>query len=474
MQPIKSVEEFLSSGKAVAPKTPSAAELLLAATKAEARLKAGDRGGAYLELYLITGNEQLLLQAQITTYSGAAGGMAIDGNYQAKVNNPELYKLTLDDFSHQIDAAVVKLARDLANDNKPEKFTTEAIRETNKAVWNDKGMSKHYPGNAQWIGIDTKEARDIVDSPGGRYAILSQDEAELGRRPEEYRNDPENYTIHEPKDGRFITVVNNKTKRIEVFFDKEFDSTRGTALDSSWRITDADLGQIPNEIPEKRILSESRLKMQYLQAGEMKPEKDLAPFNATNPKLPANLDRVFKFQGQLYQIDDRATLEHVGVNFSKILRNDSIWYGRDYTLALLSKGFKLGEDLGSPTLSERAQQGFDWAKEKGLIKPLTVEESNNYKAAVEKLKSSGLPSPFEQQYEAFTKLRLNLLSPAQQRFGLNEQAPDEKTPRDHQRNASTQESNQPIPSADHIPPLTSTANPNRYWDQGVKHATGTI
>ncbi|MAM89097.1 MAG: hypothetical protein CME36_17495 [unclassified Hahellaceae] len=69
---------------AIAPRTPSAQELAQAVDKASARLDQGDRAGAYLELYSVTGNEQLLMQAQITTYSGAIGGMALEGNFRAR------------------------------------------------------------------------------------------------------------------------------------------------------------------------------------------------------------------------------------------------------------------------------------------------------------------------------------------------------------------------------------------------------
>ena len=47
-------------------------------------LESGDRGGFYYKYYQLTGSEQALVQAQITTYSGTYGGSAILGNYYAQ------------------------------------------------------------------------------------------------------------------------------------------------------------------------------------------------------------------------------------------------------------------------------------------------------------------------------------------------------------------------------------------------------
>ena len=78
---------------------------------ASERLKVGDRAGAYLDLYQATGNELYLVQAQITTYSGSNGGLALGVNQAAKVTNPELYDIPLDTFSHNIDATLIQNAQ---------------------------------------------------------------------------------------------------------------------------------------------------------------------------------------------------------------------------------------------------------------------------------------------------------------------------------------------------------------------------
>jgi len=55
-----------------------------------AHLTDGDRGGFYMDYYRLTGSEQALEQAQITTYSGGWGGAAIAGNAVAKANNSDV------------------------------------------------------------------------------------------------------------------------------------------------------------------------------------------------------------------------------------------------------------------------------------------------------------------------------------------------------------------------------------------------
>lgn len=46
--------------------------------------------------------KQVLIQAQITTYSGFIGGAALLGNAFAKFAEPELYNVSLDEFSWDI------------------------------------------------------------------------------------------------------------------------------------------------------------------------------------------------------------------------------------------------------------------------------------------------------------------------------------------------------------------------------------
>jgi len=50
-----------------------------------------NRGEFYWQYYKASGQYQSVIQAMITTYSGTFGGLAVTGNYFAKLNRPDLY-----------------------------------------------------------------------------------------------------------------------------------------------------------------------------------------------------------------------------------------------------------------------------------------------------------------------------------------------------------------------------------------------
>ena len=76
-----------------------------------------DRAEFYYKYYLMTGSRQALLQAQITTYSGPIGGLALFGNYLAKTQDQDLngnqinYGLTLDQFTMDIREGFIAAGR---------------------------------------------------------------------------------------------------------------------------------------------------------------------------------------------------------------------------------------------------------------------------------------------------------------------------------------------------------------------------
>ncbi len=396
---------------AIEPRTPTAAELGAAAQRAEARLDAGDRAGAYIELYEVTGSEQLLLQAQITTYSGAVGGMALEGNFRAKHANPDKYKTTLDQFSYDIDKEVVDLATRSAEIGEPEKFDTLGIMEADRRVWTRNNVESHFPGNVQFMDIDGYE--DVVQTPGSAEAILAQDEMELGRRPSEYANDPR-YTINTSDDGRFTTVLNNETNRIEVFFDNDFESDRGTPVDG----VAPDLEQLKDEIPSDRILAERQAKMNFVQAGEHVPRDQLQSFDENNLKPVANLDRVFEYEGKLYQVSDRKLFEHSGVEFGDLTDAGTFdlgigrrFEGAQYLASLKHLGHdvdKMIEDRDYITDVGR-ERAFEAMKKDGRIVELTPDEVKAHNEMLESLSEQGLDSPYQSTSEAHKELESQLV-----------------------------------------------------------------
>src|ERR1700693_5383523 len=80
----------------------------------------GDRAGFYLKLYQLTGDTQALLQAQICTFSGIAGGLAFAANAQIQGEVPTLYPSGgVLQFSNQIATAELSMVEDAVSRGVP-------------------------------------------------------------------------------------------------------------------------------------------------------------------------------------------------------------------------------------------------------------------------------------------------------------------------------------------------------------------
>jgi hypothetical protein len=208
---------------------------------AQYRLDHGDRAGAYGEIYLATGNPQLPLVMQITTFSGTPGGAALLGNYLAKVANPDLYNIDLDYFSTEIVQATIDLFARHGND-----VTADMIQQTDRGVWRSHGLQDYFPGNIQFLDevMKSADARSAVISPGARNAIdAATYGGVLGKRPAEYVGNP-SYKI--VRGSRFDTVIEKSTGNIEAFFDKKLQP----APDIEWA---KDFGSRLLQIPDTRV-----------------------------------------------------------------------------------------------------------------------------------------------------------------------------------------------------------------------------
>jgi Ca2+-binding RTX toxin-like protein len=129
-------------------------------------LSKGDRGRVYLELAEtykpVSSNafNQIIQQAQITTYSGVIGGAAILGNFYAKnnagsnSNGKSRYDVPLDVFSVQIIKRLLDATQLSLNRGGNGILTIDEIRALDYSVWNDKGIGHLFPGNLQ--GRDIK------------------------------------------------------------------------------------------------------------------------------------------------------------------------------------------------------------------------------------------------------------------------------------------------------------------------------
>jgi hypothetical protein len=194
-----------------------------------ARIMLNDRASAYLELYSATGSEQLLMQAQITTYSGAIGSLALVGNMLAKDMGGESYNVSLDQFSLEILVGTKDVATEYVG-RQVSLLTDNVLQDADQAVWASKGMGHLFPGNIQFADYlrhaDPEKAKSIFYSQGSinslqmgtEFTMPFSDVAGIGNRPADFAGRP-GYSIVDDG-GRFISVVNDRAGSVELFWDK--------------------------------------------------------------------------------------------------------------------------------------------------------------------------------------------------------------------------------------------------------------
>jgi hypothetical protein len=126
-----------------------------------------DRTGFYLEYYNLLkqyapsngGNnfstsDLMLLQASISSYSGFAGGGALLGNALAKFANPDLYNISLDEFSWDVAAGLfASIKKDWLGGGSGI-FSTSDVFSSDNDVWQSKGLLEYFPGQAIEYNFD--------------------------------------------------------------------------------------------------------------------------------------------------------------------------------------------------------------------------------------------------------------------------------------------------------------------------------
>ena len=113
---------------------------------------------------------QALMQAQISTYSGAFGAAAMLGNWEAKKAAPNQYNLTLDTFSYYIATRMLDAMEAELLAGGDGILAAPEIRALDYSVWRELGMGSLFPGDAQryWDYVDggnPLSASSIVFNP---------------------------------------------------------------------------------------------------------------------------------------------------------------------------------------------------------------------------------------------------------------------------------------------------------------------
>lgn len=211
-------------------------------------LATGNRAAPYLYYHTLTGNKQVINQAMITTGSGIVGGTAMMGNYHAKKENPELYRLTLDQFSSEIVSGFINAVERDVNEGGSGYLTDREILQADHGVWVEKGLGRYFPGNVYemstgdfWkqsagdlsssardgvrsaFGLSTDNHASLNDLPGAANGLEAVFEGHaLGVRPYEFTG-PQ-YVWTETKD--LLVITDTQTDSIVCVWGKDSDFNR--------------------------------------------------------------------------------------------------------------------------------------------------------------------------------------------------------------------------------------------------------
>lgn len=156
-------------------------------------INSGDRGGFYLKLYELTGEKQVLIQASITTYSGVWGGMAITGNFFAKLADPKNYILSLDEFSMAIVVDTFLAVKKSVGSGGTGLLSSADMVVADQLVWENKKMGQLFPGNIQFL----LEPTILLSNISKFVSTGTYNSGLAGITALDIRDSSETYTAHE-------------------------------------------------------------------------------------------------------------------------------------------------------------------------------------------------------------------------------------------------------------------------------------
>jgi hypothetical protein len=123
-----------------------------------AKIDAGDRAGFYLLYHDLTGSNEALTQAEVSSFSGELGRMAKQANsavqaYLWAIGRGDQYPGTIENFSRIIAKDLYnRVAEDVAN-GRTGVFTDQQIFDRAKEQWRRHGIGDCFPGNLLRFGF---------------------------------------------------------------------------------------------------------------------------------------------------------------------------------------------------------------------------------------------------------------------------------------------------------------------------------
>jgi hypothetical protein len=110
-----------------------------------------DRAGFYIAYHELTGSEEALNQAQISSFSSLVGMAAFWSNLTIEAGlwlegSRDLYPATIDDFSPQVAQDLLDHIGDNIGSGGTGNFDDTTVFEFSKEVWERKGVGEWLPG----------------------------------------------------------------------------------------------------------------------------------------------------------------------------------------------------------------------------------------------------------------------------------------------------------------------------------------
>ncbi len=179
------------------------------------------RTAFYLHYYELTGNDQVLEQAKISTFSETLGGTAKVAN-ERLVSQLEHYpKEGVIAFSQEIARDLLRTVRgDVLRGGSGVLSNLEVVERAHH-VWDAKGIGSYFPGNAEIIieKLSTtgfSGLSDFILSPGTFTAVVSFPEGLLsGSTQSDFTDVP--YEVHRTADGAVEFIVDSSQNDKVVF-----------------------------------------------------------------------------------------------------------------------------------------------------------------------------------------------------------------------------------------------------------------
>ena len=178
-------------------------------------LQDDNRTGVYLKYFELTGSNQALTEAKISTFSGFYGGVAELANENIKDLYPVEYNIEVDQFSREITARFIEDLEDNLQDNGNGYLTDDEMQYSARSVWDDKGLGDQFPGNIQNFDTFVSDGTFIsVKNIVKEIFTLGQLSDGSPIRPEDFNSKvlyDNDYEIREiSHDGETISYLANK------------------------------------------------------------------------------------------------------------------------------------------------------------------------------------------------------------------------------------------------------------------------